>query len=336
MKSAHRHQLETNALAHRLEVYIDRLRPYGSQIAGVLVAIAVVLLIWTYVSNSSASKRSGAWDTFNQNVSATYPNIDEIHRTAQEYQGTMMQQMADVTWADAQVMLASRAYFANRKAANDAMDRALSAYQGVLQSTKDERLTNRARLGLARIYEMQNHLDKARAQYREVTGAYADYAKREAERLEKPEAQETYTWLATAQPPRPQVPMGPGVPGQRPDFSPGDIGLPGMPGPGASRATGPGSGSTGAPGGASDAFDALFNGPLQPKLKDKETDDRYGPGQTPPADGNTKPGDNLAAPESKDASPTPSAPPAPPTTPEPPKDEKKAADTSSKSDQPAK
>ena len=104
---------------------------------------------------------------------------------------------------------------------------ALDAYQGVIQSSSDERLTNRARLGLARIYEMENHLDKVRAQYREVTGAYAEYAKREAERLDKPDSQDTYTWLATAQPPRQQVPMGPGVPGQTPPFSPADLGLPG-------------------------------------------------------------------------------------------------------------
>jgi predicted negative regulator of RcsB-dependent stress response len=317
MKSAHRHQLETNELAHRLEQYIERYRPYASTIAGVLVAIAVALLIWTYVSGTSAARRSGAWDTFNQTVSATFPNVDEIHSTAQQYQGTKMQQMADVTWADAQVMLASRQYIGNRRAANEAMERALSAYQGVIQSSKDERLTNRARLGLARIYEMQNHLDKARAQYREVTGAYAEYAKQQAERLDKPESQETYAWLATAQPPRPQAPMGPGVPGQRPDFSPGDIGLPGVPGA-PPTSTGPG---TGAPKGGSDAFDALFNGPLQPKLKEKETPDRYQQGTTPPADANAKPGETSSSP----------APPAAPST-----DEKKAAETPAKTDQPPK
>src|SRR6185369_5518065 len=129
-------------------------RSYGSTIAGVLVAVAVALLIWTYVSSTSAARKSGAWDTFNQTVSATFPNVDEIHSTAQQYQGTKMQEMADVTWADAQVMLASRQYIGNRRAAKDAMERALSAYQGVIQSSSDERLTNRARLGLARIYEM--------------------------------------------------------------------------------------------------------------------------------------------------------------------------------------
>src|SRR4051812_34891068 len=99
MKSAHRHELETNALAHRLEVFIERYRPYASQIVGVLVAIVAVILIASYLLGSSAAKRSETWDTFNHAVTSTPPNLDEIHRTAQDYPGTPMQQLADVTWA---------------------------------------------------------------------------------------------------------------------------------------------------------------------------------------------------------------------------------------------
>ena len=69
-----------------------------------------------------------------------------------------MQQMADVTWADGQVLMASSNYIYNRKAAMEALNRATSAYQGVIQSSNDERLAGRARLGLARVYEMQNQL----------------------------------------------------------------------------------------------------------------------------------------------------------------------------------
>ena len=73
---------------------------------------------------------------------------------------------------------------------------------------------------------MQNELEKAREQYGLVTGAYANYAKAQAERLATPEAIETYAWLSKAQPPRPVAPMGPGTPGQGPAFSPSDISLP--------------------------------------------------------------------------------------------------------------
>jgi hypothetical protein len=153
--------------------------------------------------------------------------LDEIHRTAQEYPGTPMQEMADVTWADSQVFLASRAYLTNRQAATDMLSKAQSAYQGVIQTSPDEALTGRAKLGLARVYEMQNQLDKAKEQYRQVTGPFADYARQQAERLSKPEAADTYAWLATAQPPATSAPTGPGTPGKQPEFSAGEIALPG-------------------------------------------------------------------------------------------------------------
>ncbi len=226
MKSAHRHELETNALAHRLEAFIERYKPYGSRIAGVLIAVIVLIFIWSYVAGSSTERQSTAWDTFNRAIGSSPPNLDEIHRTAQDFPNTQMQEMADVTWADAQVYVASRGYLANRKVAMETLDKAASAYQSIIQSTKNDQLIGRAHLGLARIYEMQNHLDKARDEYGKVTGAYANYAKAQAERLAKPESQETYAWLATAQPPQPKPPMGPGTPGKPPEFSPGEMGLP--------------------------------------------------------------------------------------------------------------
>src|SRR3954468_6807340 len=135
MKSAHRHELETNALAHRLEVYIARYKPYASQIVGVLIAIVAVTLIASYLLGSSSSRKSEAWDTFNRAVTSTPPNLDELHRTAQEYPGTSMQQLADLTWADAQVFIASRQYLANRQKALEILNTATSAYENVLQSS---------------------------------------------------------------------------------------------------------------------------------------------------------------------------------------------------------
>jgi hypothetical protein len=79
---------------------------------------------------------------------------------------------------------------------------------------------------MARVYEMQNEPEKARQEYLKVAGGYADFAKRQAERLAKPETKETFEWLAKAEPPRMQPPLGPGTPGRGPEFSPGDLSLP--------------------------------------------------------------------------------------------------------------
>jgi hypothetical protein len=242
MKSAHRHELESNWLAHRLEAYIEQLRPYVSTILGMIVAIIVLMFIWSYWSGSSAARHSGSWDAFNLAIGAVPPDIDRLRTAAEQHPGSAMQQMADITWADGQVWMAAQNYIYNRSRANDALTRALSLYQGMLQSTDDKRLLNRARLGIARIYEMQNELDKARQQYLSVEGGLADYARQQAERLDRPETRETYAWLATAKPPLPKAPIGPGTPGQAPPFSAADLPLKGA-APGAPPATEPGAGA---------------------------------------------------------------------------------------------
>jgi tetratricopeptide (TPR) repeat protein len=293
MKSEHRHELETNALAHRLEVFIERYRPFASQIVGVLIAVVAVIVIGSYLLGSSSTRNSETWDTFNRVVTSSSlgspTSLDELHRTAQEYPGTPMQQIADLIWADAQVYGASRHYLGERAKALESLNTAASAYEAILQSSKDEQLTSRARLGLARIYEMQNKLDKAREEYGKVTGPSAFYAKAQIERLEKPEVQETYAWLATAQMPASKAPAGPGTPGQRPEFSPGELNLPAA-GPATGPAAAPKAEDTKA---ANDAFDNLLKS-LKEESKKGESPDKNKDGQKP-ADG--------AAPPAKEAPP---------------------------------
>jgi hypothetical protein len=250
MKSAHRHELETNTLAHRLEEYIERYRPYASRIVGGLIALVLVILIVSYLSGLSSSKQSQAWDAFNLAVAANPPDLKLIHQTAQDYPGTSMQQLADVTWADSQVYVASRTYLSNRKAANEALGKAASVYQGVVQSSKDEHLTSRAHLGLARAYEMQNQLQEARSEYGKVKGVYEQYAQQQIERLDKPEAKDTYAWLASAPIPE-RKSTGPATTsGQNQELSPSDISLPGVPGAD--------SGKAGDSKGAADTFENLM------------------------------------------------------------------------------
>ena len=88
------------------------------------------------------------------------------------------------------------------------------------------RLFDRAHLGLVRVYEMRGDLEKASEEYLAVRGGYAEYAKAQADRLAKPEAKETYAWLAKAVPPRVPPPVGPGSPGQLPEFSASELSLP--------------------------------------------------------------------------------------------------------------
>jgi hypothetical protein len=203
--------------------------------------------------------------------------LELLRQSAEEYPNTAMQEMANITWADGQVWNAARHYIYNREEAMEALGRATSAYTGILQTSKNERLINRAHLGLGRVYEMQGELEKAREEYRKVQGGFTAYARDQAERLETPEAKEAYAWLSTARPPRTTPPAGPGKPGEEPEFSTGEFPLPGE------------APDAGATEGASESFEEVLKrfDLGFPKEGEKEGEaDRYeGSEEAPPKDG---------------------------------------------------
>jgi hypothetical protein len=292
MKSEHRHQLETNWLAKRLNVVIERFGPYASTVAGIVVAIVLVMLVWLYVAGSSSARHSEAWDEFNQAILEPRPNVERLRVVAEEHSGTEMQLLADVTWADSQVWLAARNYLYDRTGAMQALEKATSRYESVLGTSNDERLLNRARLGLARIHELRGELDKARAEYLKVGGGYEQYAKAQAERLATPESKETYAWLAKAQPPRPTSAFGAGAPLKTPEFSAGDLDLPGET---------PESGMPAGTAGDGESFEKLLEGLKLDFDAIDETTDRYQPGAAPqaqPQTPRTQPESTPAQPES--------------------------------------
>jgi Tetratricopeptide repeat-like domain len=275
MKSEHRHQLETNVMAERLGDWIDKLRPYATSVAGILLFVFIAMFAWSYLTGSSSAWQNQAWDAYNDAVaSPTMPNLGLLRESAEAHPGTKMQQLADITWADGQVWLATRDFLYNKAGVTEALNRATTAYQSILQSSDDLRLQNRARLGLARVYEMQNQPDKAIEEYNKVTGGFADFAKERAKHLGEKKTQEVVDWLATAVPPRRPSPTGPGTPGQTPSFSAGDVPLP---------STGPANAAQ--PGGAGDG--ASIENFLQGLDLNKEpgsTPDRYGTDKAPPGD----------------------------------------------------
>jgi hypothetical protein len=226
MKAQHRHELETNALAHRLAVIVERLRPYAPTVIGIVVVALVGLFAMAYFSGSSAARESETWNAYNQAVEGLIPNLDRLKQAAEENAGTPAQLWANAAWADGLLWSACRAYMQNRPAALDSANRARTVYESLLQSTEDQQLTNRAQFGLGRVYELRNEPDKAREHYLAVRGGFADLAKQRAEKLADAKSKDVFEWLASAQAPRRSAPAGAGTPGQRPDFSAGDLDMP--------------------------------------------------------------------------------------------------------------
>ncbi len=226
MKSQHRHDLETNELAKWLTSKIDEVKPYSTPVLGVVIAVLVVLFGWSWLSGSSEARQQAAWAMYNQAVETPVPNLEGLRLAAEENPGTAVQLLADIAWADGQVYRASQLYIISRTEVDKALTGAESTYQSLLRSTKDQRLLGRVHLGLGRLYELRNELDKAREQYGAVEGDFAELAQQRVKELEKGQVQETCDWLAAAQPPRATPSTGLGTPGQRPDFSAPDMTLP--------------------------------------------------------------------------------------------------------------
>jgi len=226
MKSKHRHDLETNVLAKHVGEWLEQIRPYNSLIIGVVLAVLVAVVGFSYYRSASAARQSEAWSTYNQAMGGLMPNLETLRESAEEYPDSPMQQWADVTWADGQVWLASRSILQNRQGALESLNRATGVYQGLLRDAGDERLTSRAHFGLGRVFELRCELDKARDEYRAVTGGFSAVAQQRIKDLDEADAKDIYSWLATAQAPRRVAPRGPGTPGQRPSFAPGELEMP--------------------------------------------------------------------------------------------------------------
>lgn len=225
MKSEHRHELETNALAVRVSDFLDRVQPYNSLIVGGLLALAVLFFAYSYFSSESVARQSAAWNSYNTAVEGMLPDLTTLRQSAEEYPDSPMQQWADITWADGQVWMASRAFIQNRSAALEALNRAEGTYHSLLKESDDVQMQGRAHFGLGRAHEIRGDVDKAKTEYLATKGAFAKLAEQRAKQLEEPEAKDVYAWLATAEAPR-RAPTGGGIPGNRPGFAPGDLDLP--------------------------------------------------------------------------------------------------------------
>jgi hypothetical protein len=289
MKSQHRHELETNALAKRLDVFVERVGPYTNTILGIIMGVAVLALAWRFMSGASAAKDREAWDRYELAVGTPLVNrpaaeksLSELIQSAEEYPQSTMQQFAMITWADGQVWTATWDILVNRATALASLDRAASAYLTLINTSQEPQIISRARFGLARIYEMRNEPDKAREQYLLVEGGFQPLAKARADNLDEARTKETLAWLAQAElVPRTTAPAGGGAAGERPLFNPGDLSLPGT-----SDATEPGD--------LNISLEEMLRS-LRPDLggTPADTPDRYGEGGTPAGEGEKPAGEGA-------------------------------------------
>ena len=220
MKTERRHDLETNELARSATVWIEKIKPYSTQLVGIAVVLLGLWVVSSVWGAMSASEDEAAWDAYGLAMSTADLEMTNMQRLANSdlYQGTPMQEWAFAAWADRQLYLATRLYLVDRAEAKERLGRIVGIYEQLSTNAGDEQLRNRARFGLGRVYELQDKLEKAGEQYDQVKGDLEPLARLYADRLLTPEAKETYAWLDTAKLPRRSLEGAPGTPGSRPAF----------------------------------------------------------------------------------------------------------------------
>lgn len=220
MNTERRHELESNALAHGITTWSDKLRPYVSLILAVTAGLLVLFIVMSFWNKYQADRNAEAWQELELALFEGDGEARSLQRLAdsEEYQGTEMQEWAYMSWADRQLRLASELYLRDREEAKKRLSSIEGIYEQFADNASSSELRNRARLGLARVSEMQGDLAEAKAQYALVDGALAMLAAERVKQLEAKPAAGTIEWLATVEIPKRTPPTGPGVPGARPGF----------------------------------------------------------------------------------------------------------------------
>ena len=220
MKTERRHELVENTLAHEMDVWSVKLRPYTNLILGGVGGLLVLYAGVSMWSSSRAVAEQAAWSKYQTALLDGDLELKELQRTMEsdEAAGTTMQPWAYVTWADRQLFLASEGYFRDRESTTKRLTAIAEIYQEYAAHAADPVLRNRSQLGLARTYEMQGKIEDARREYGLVEGAFKELATRRVKALDEKSAADDIKWLATATLPKPKPPGGPGTPGERPGF----------------------------------------------------------------------------------------------------------------------
>ena len=217
MKSQHRHELETNWLAHNMAGWIERLKPHSTKLLTVVGIVVGLLLVVSISASVSVSKDKAAWEAYSLAMNTTDPELMQLQQVAEEYPGTTMQEWAYATWADRQLLIASSRYLIDRDAVRNRLRNVQGIYESITQAGNPQ-IRDRAHLGLARIYEMLDQLDKAQTEYALVAGDLAPMAKERSSQLEAAEVQQSCQWLATAALPKRAAANGSGLSGTKPPF----------------------------------------------------------------------------------------------------------------------
>ncbi len=234
MKSAHRHQLETNVLADWLGHKLEELEPYKNAIAIGFFALMGIALVTVFAMSGNDPAAAQQWSTF-YSAFATPDTASALATLVDKKDDNSPAALwARKVVADQDLASGCNLLFGNRKEAFEKLERAETLYSSVVAASQHPILTNTARLGLARTLESMDRIQDARKTYEEVIAsgkdsAFAKIAEEGIRRLDDPREVAALAWFAEQTPALPanHPPLGnfPGLNSPLPDRP--DLSFPG-------------------------------------------------------------------------------------------------------------
>ncbi|NLF73567.1 MAG: hypothetical protein GX575_31400 [Candidatus Anammoximicrobium sp.] len=235
MKTQRRHELQTNQLADTIGMYLQKVRPYQKPILYGVVAIAVLAGAVLYLSTQQQARAGASWeDYFSAMIEQRPEALDEVARL---HQGSTAALWAQQGAGDIKLAMGASLLYRDRKEAEKNLKDAEKAFLDVeQQGARYPLLLQRARYGLAQVYESLSQVDKARDYYGKVAAAephsaLGQLAQRRRDQIADSEAERWFAWFEK-QEPKPPAGMqsaagqGPKVPQdleaelpERPDLS---------------------------------------------------------------------------------------------------------------------
>jgi hypothetical protein len=202
MKSERRHELAENDLADSVESLAERFRPYVATILTAAIGGLVAVIVGLFVSSRWEASQAESWDACL--AALTTGNEEAFREVLIRYPGTPAAQWAELVLADRAVSEATSLLFQKLDPANDVaqqrLEQAVAAYQGLLSEQPTRMIAQRATFGLAKARECLGELDEARRGYETLASEYADspmadLAAARATDLARADTQQFYEWF---------------------------------------------------------------------------------------------------------------------------------------------
>jgi hypothetical protein len=165
-----------------------------------------------YLSNKQTAESGASWSDYL--AAFRSEDADALEEVAKLHGGTTAALWARQSAGDIKLAMGSRQLFVDRDEAEDALKDAEEHFLAVENdATGHAELVQRARYGLAQVYESLSKLDKAREYYDEVArsapeSSLGKSAKRRSDRLADKSVQRWYNWFERQEPSPPAMPPG--------------------------------------------------------------------------------------------------------------------------------